>query len=65
VQWQERLHGGLVPFLAEEISVANRMINARAETSSSKPGFRSAFRKRRRLIPAEPYDEGEAVMALM
>jgi len=33
------------------------MINARAETVASKPAFRSAFSKRRCLIPADGYYE--------
>ena len=35
---------GLVPSWAKDISIGNRMINARAETLSERPSFRSAFR---------------------
>jgi putative SOS response-associated peptidase YedK len=53
----ERLHWGLVPFWAKDVSIGNRMINARAETVASKPSFRNAFKKRRCLIPASGFYE--------
>lgn len=53
----EKLHWGLVPFWAKDISIGSRMINARAETASSKPSFRNAFKKRRCLIPADGFYE--------
>jgi putative SOS response-associated peptidase YedK len=53
----EKLHWGLVPFWANDISMGSRMINARAETVSQKPGFRNAFRKRRCVIPADGFYE--------
>jgi len=53
----ERLHWGIVPFWAKDISIGSRMINARAETVSSKPSFRNAFKKRRCLIPADGFYE--------
>jgi putative SOS response-associated peptidase YedK len=51
----ERLHWGLVPFWAKDISIGNRMINARVETVVSKPSFRDAFKKRRCLILADGF----------
>ncbi len=51
------LHWGLVPFWADDASIASRMINARAETAAAKPAFRAAFRKRRCLIPADGFYE--------
>ncbi len=51
------LKWGLVPFWAEEQSIGNRLINARAETAAEKPAFRSAFKKRRVLIPASGFYE--------
>ena len=53
----EKLHWGLVPFWANDISMGSRMINARAETVSQKPGFRNAFRKSRCVIPADGFYE--------
>jgi putative SOS response-associated peptidase YedK len=48
---------GLVPSWAKDRSMASRMINARVETIADKPSFRSAFGKRRCLIPANGYYE--------
>jgi len=48
---------GLVPSWAKDISIGSKMINARAETVSEKPSFRSAFAKRRCLLPADGYYE--------
>jgi putative SOS response-associated peptidase YedK len=53
----DRLHWGLVPFWAKDISIGSRMINARTETVASKPSFRDAFKKRRCLIPADGFYE--------
>lgn len=47
---------GLVPAWAED-SIATRTINARSETVSEKPAFRSAFRSKRCLIPSNGYYE--------
>ena len=43
-------HWGLVPFWAKDKSIGNRMINARAETITTKPSFREPFKKRRCII---------------
>jgi len=53
----EKLHWGLVPFWAKDVTIGSRMINARAETVSQKPSFRNAFRKRRCLIPVDGFYE--------
>jgi len=50
-------HWGLVPAWAKDPSIGARMINARAETVANKPSFRSAFRRRRCLIPADGFYE--------
>lgn len=51
------LRWGLVPFWAEEPSIGNRMINARAETVAEKPSYRTAFRHRRCLVLADGFYE--------
>jgi putative SOS response-associated peptidase YedK len=51
---------GLVPSWAKKASVGARMINARAETVAVKPAFRSAFAKRRCIIPADGYYEWQS-----
>lgn len=52
---------GLVPSWAKDPSIGNRMINARSETVASKPSFRTAFKRRRCLIPADGYYEWKRV----
>ena len=54
------LYWGLVPSWAKEKSIGARMINARAETLSEKPSFRSAFKRRRCLVLADGYYEWQA-----
>jgi putative SOS response-associated peptidase YedK len=46
-----------VPFWAKDISIGNRLINARAETVAEKPSFRDAFKKRRLLVPVSGFYE--------
>ncbi len=53
----ERARWGLVPDWAKDPTIGHRMINARAESVASKPAFRSAFRKRRCLVPADGFYE--------
>jgi putative SOS response-associated peptidase YedK len=48
---------GLIPSWAKDAKIGNRLINARGETVADKPSFRSAFRKRRCLIPADGFYE--------
>lgn len=47
----EMTRWGLIPSWAKDPSIGNKMINARAETVAEKPAYRSAFRKRRCLVP--------------
>jgi putative SOS response-associated peptidase YedK len=53
----EMMHWGLIPSWANDPSIGSRMINARAETVSEKPSYRSAFKKRRCVIPADGFYE--------
>ena|SRR5690348_9718007 len=48
---------GLVPSWAKDTKIGASMINARVETVATKPAFRSAFKKRRCLVPASGYFE--------
>ena len=48
---------GLVPSWARDISIGNKLINARAETINEKPSFRTAFQRRRCLILADGFYE--------
>jgi putative SOS response-associated peptidase YedK len=48
---------GLIPSWAKDSSGAASMINARAETASTKPAFRDALKSRRCLIPADGFYE--------
>ncbi|MEI6764723.1 MAG: SOS response-associated peptidase [Bacteroidota bacterium] len=48
---------GLVPFWAKDISIGNKLINTRAETILEKPSFKSSFKRRRCLVPADGFYE--------
>ena len=48
---------GLIPSWAKDSSVAAKMINARSETTGTKPAFRDALKSRRCLIPADGFYE--------
>lgn len=51
------LRWGLVPWWSKEPAIGARMINARAETLSTKPAFREPFERRRCLILADGFYE--------
>lgn len=48
---------GLIPSWVQDVKKMSVINNARAETISSKPMFRSAYRKRRCIIPASGFYE--------
>lgn len=52
-----KLHWGLVPHWAKDISTGYKMINARIESVATKPSFRHAFKSHRCLIPADGFYE--------
>ena len=51
------LRWGLIPSWAKDAKIAYSTINARADTVATKPAFRSAYKKRRCLVPADGYYE--------
>lgn len=53
----ELMQWSLVPSWAKEPKLKAPLINARAETVAELPAFRSSFRQRRCLIPADGYYE--------
>jgi putative SOS response-associated peptidase YedK len=57
----ETMRWGLVPFWADDPKIGNRMINARSETVATKNAFRSPFKKKRCIIPADGFYEWKAV----
>jgi putative SOS response-associated peptidase YedK len=52
-----RLRWGLIPSWAKDMKIGASLINARGETAAEKPAFRTAFRRRRCLIPADGFYE--------
>ncbi|MFC5380580.1 SOS response-associated peptidase [Aquipuribacter nitratireducens] len=55
------LRWGLVPSWAKDPAVGNRMINARVETVTGKPAYRSLVGSRRCVLPADGWYEWQAV----
>ena len=53
----ERFRWGLIPGWAKDASFGSRTFNARAETVATKPSFRSAYKRRRLLIPVDGFFE--------
>jgi putative SOS response-associated peptidase YedK len=55
------LRWGLIPSWARDPSIGNRLLNARAETITEKPSFRSALKHRRCLIVADGFFEWQSI----
>lgn len=51
------LRWGLIPSWAKDEAFGARCINARSESAADKPSFRSAYRHRRCLVPADGFYE--------
>lgn len=56
----ELLRWGLVPPWAKDRAISSKMINARAETLTSRAAYRDAFARYRCLIPADGFYEWQA-----
>jgi putative SOS response-associated peptidase YedK len=48
---------GLVPSWVDDVTIGNRLINARGESLGGKPAFRDAYARRRCLVPADGFYE--------
>lgn len=57
----ERFRWGLLPGWAKDPASGARSFNARGETVATKPMFRSAFRRRRLLVPVDGFYEWQLV----
>jgi putative SOS response-associated peptidase YedK len=56
-----QMRWGLVPYWTDDPKIAYSTINAKAETLTSSPAFREAFKRRRCLVPADGFYEWQAI----
>jgi putative SOS response-associated peptidase YedK len=61
VRGLDTLRWGLIPSWADDPSIGNRMINARAETVAEKPAFRHALKAKRCLVVADGFFEWQKI----
>ena len=54
---------GLIPSWAKDRKIGSKMFNARVESLTDKPAFRTAFQRRRALIPADGWYEWQVIGA--
>src|SRR4051794_26945446 len=52
---------GLVPSWAKDVSIGDRLINARAETVTTSNAYKRAFERRRCIVPADGFYEWQKV----
>ncbi len=52
---------GLIPSWAKDPAIGTKLANARGETLAEKPSFRSAWKARRALLPADGYYEWQVI----
>lgn len=57
----ELMRWGLIPSWAKDIKIGSRCFNARAETVARLPSFRTAYNRRRCIVPASAFFEWPTV----
>jgi len=55
------LKWGFIPLWAKDAKIGNSLINARADGVATKPAFRSAFKKRRCIVPISGFYEWQVI----
>jgi len=56
-----QMRWGLVPYWATDLKIGYSTINAKAETLTTSPTFREAFKRRRCLVPADGFYEWQPI----
>lgn len=56
-----KMHWGMIPYWAKDMSIGAKTINAVCETAAEKPVFRESMKKRRCLIPADGFYEWKKI----